>query len=176
MVAISNSRRQLERPPAPPTVDHEAQRQINDLRGRMSSLESRLSDALELLKVQRAAARAAEAEALSITREHTLKLMLERIDTKKIIQSVAAAWGVTPVDLISPRRGREVAYPRHAAFLLCKRYCDHMSLPMIGRAFGKRDHTTVMHGIANAERLLRESHSFAAKYAQAESLLGGGNG
>jgi chromosomal replication initiation ATPase DnaA len=176
MVAISNSRRQLERDHAPPTVDYEAQRQINDLRGRMTSLERRLSDALELLKAQRTAAREAEVAALAITKERTVALMLERTDSKKIIQAVAAVWGVSAGDLVSPRRGRDVAYPRHAGFLLCKRYCDHMSLPMIGRAFGNRGHTTVMHGLVNAERLLKESPIFAGKFAKAESLLGGGNG
>lgn len=167
MVAISNAYRVPERPN--PEID--IQRQLNGLRQKMTSLEGKLSEALEALKAERAAARAAEATAMTMAQECALTLVAERTDTKMIAGAVAMAWGTTVGGLISPRRSRNVAYPRHAAFLLSRKYCSHMSLPMIGRAFGKRDHTTVMHGIANAERLIKESPSFAARFARAEALI-----
>ncbi len=50
-------------------------------------------------------------------------------------------------DLTSPSRRREMAWPRMACMSAAKIICGGKSLPMIGRAFGNRDHTTVMHAL-----------------------------
>jgi chromosomal replication initiator protein len=54
--------------------------------------------------------------------------------------------------MTSARRGREVARPRQVAMYLSKQLTPK-SLPDIGRRFGGRDHTTVIHGIRQVERL-----------------------
>jgi hypothetical protein len=64
-----------------------------------------------------------------------------------IIQMAADAFGVTPRDLRSDRRDRRVVVARHAAMWLARLMTGH-SLPAIGRAFGDRDHTTVLYAVS----------------------------
>lgn len=61
-------------------------------------------------------------------------------------------------DLLSRRRSRSLALPRHLAIWLA-RHITPCSLPEIGRAFD-RDHTTVMHAIARVDRLMVEDSMF----------------
>ena len=70
------------------------------------------------------------------------------IDTVQRI--VAAGFGVRVADLKSARRSRPVVRARHMAMFLCREHTGH-SLPVIGRHFGKRDHTTVMYAIRQTE-------------------------
>lgn len=63
-----------------------------------------------------------------------------------IIHSVAIRHGLAYRDLVGADKTRRVVYPRWEAFWEC-RCLTGASLPKIGRAFGKRDPTTVLHGI-----------------------------
>ena len=63
-----------------------------------------------------------------------------------IKRAVCAAFRVTRADLESARRARDVTRPRHLAMALAKRLTAR-SLPEIGRHFGGRDHTTVIHAL-----------------------------
>ncbi len=65
---------------------------------------------------------------------------------------VAEYYDIPPIDMVSDRRSREVARPRQVAMYLANRLTTQ-STPAIGRYLGGRDHTTVMHGIRNIERL-----------------------
>lgn len=56
------------------------------------------------------------------------------------------------VEMRSKRRTKEVVIPRHVAMVLCRMLTLH-SLPEIGRRFGNRDHTTVLHGLRKYEWL-----------------------
>lgn len=69
--------------------------------------------------------------------------------------AVAAEYGVSVIDLESDRRALAVARPRQAAMWLCRRLTGR-SLPEIGRMFGGRDHTTVMHACKAVERRLSD--------------------
>jgi hypothetical protein len=60
--------------------------------------------------------------------------------------TVAAYYKVQPSSMVSQRRSREIAYPRQVAMYLAAELTPK-SLPAIGRYFGGRDHTTVMHAI-----------------------------
>jgi chromosomal replication initiator protein len=60
----------------------------------------------------------------------------------------------------SPRRARAVARPRQVAMYLSKQLTSR-SLPEIGRMFGGRDHTTVMHAVRKIEELRASDHGFA---------------
>jgi chromosomal replication initiator protein len=60
----------------------------------------------------------------------------------------------------SARRARQVARPRQVAMYLAKQLTAR-SLPEIGRKFGGRDHTTVMHAVRKIEELSTEDASFA---------------
>ena len=66
------------------------------------------------------------------------------------LKVVEEAFGVTRGDLLSARRGREVARPRQVAYWLAKKVTLH-SLPEIGRAIGGRDHTTIMAGVKRVD-------------------------
>ena len=66
--------------------------------------------------------------------------------SRAIVEAVAVRFGMTAADLIGPRRTREYAYARHMAMAEV-RAARGLSLPVIGRMFGGRDHTTVIHGI-----------------------------
>jgi chromosomal replication initiator protein len=60
----------------------------------------------------------------------------------------------------SARRARAVARPRQVAMYLSKQLTSR-SLPEIGRAFGGRDHTTVMHAVRKIEELVKSDSAFA---------------
>jgi len=66
------------------------------------------------------------------------------IDHNTIMKVVCRYYDVTPEQLKSKKRSREIAFPRQVAMFLCRELTG-MSLPRIGQVFGGRDHTTVMH-------------------------------
>jgi len=65
---------------------------------------------------------------------------------------------LTVQELVSPRRSQAVAYPRQVAMYLSRELTDS-SLPKIGKEFGGRDHTTVIHATSKITRLIREDRS-----------------
>ena len=65
---------------------------------------------------------------------------------------MAEHFNIRLADMSSPRRARAVARPRQVAMYLAK-HLTSRSLPEIGRKFGGRDHTTVMHAIRKIEEL-----------------------
>ena len=75
-----------------------------------------------------------------------------RITIDEIQRKTADYYGLKLADMLSPRRAREVARPRQVAMYLAKKLTPR-SLPEIGRRFGGRDHTTVMHGVKQIEKL-----------------------
>ena len=87
------------------------------------------------------------------------------------IQALVAAYYRIPVrEMTSDRRHREVAYPRQVAMYLSYELTPK-SLPEIGRRFGNRDHTTVIHAIkAVQKRMLEDSEIEADVKALRERL------
>jgi chromosomal replication initiator protein len=78
----------------------------------------------------------------------------ERIVTIEEIQKhVAEHFRIRLADMFSARRARAVARPRQVAMYLCKQLTPR-SLPEIGRKFGGRDHTTVIHAVRKIEELM----------------------
>lgn len=83
-----------------------------------------------------------------------LKVAVERRVTVDEIQKLTADhFGLKQADLLSERRTRSVARPRQVAMWLCKQHTTR-SYPDIGRRFGGRDHTTVLHAVKKVEELL----------------------
>ena len=76
----------------------------------------------------------------------------KKITIEEIKRRVADHYNLRMTDLISARRARAVARPRQVAMFLCKTLTAR-SLPEIGRGFGGRDHTTVIHAIRKIEEL-----------------------
>ncbi len=77
-----------------------------------------------------------------------------------IQKTVASHFNVRVSDMHSARRARAVARPRQVAMYLSKQLTSR-SLPEIGRKFGGRDHTTVMHAVKKIEELCATDVSFA---------------
>ena len=71
-----------------------------------------------------------------------------------IINRVAHYGGTTRDDLLGPSRRQPLARHRQIAMYLCREYTD-LSLPKIGKAFGNRDHTTVLHAIDKIKDLMQ---------------------
>jgi chromosomal replication initiator protein len=78
-----------------------------------------------------------------------------------VLMRTAQLSGASLNDLRSDRRARSIAYPRFAA-MWAVRHLTSYSLPQIGRALGGRDHTTIMHGIRQADRLRESNPAFRA--------------
>lgn len=70
----------------------------------------------------------------------------KQITPKLIIDVVAEHFGITSDDILSKRRNSEFVQPRQICMYLCRQLTDE-SLQNIGKALGKKDHTTVIHGI-----------------------------
>ncbi|MDU8910982.1 chromosomal replication initiator protein DnaA [Aestuariicoccus sp. MJ-SS9] len=75
-----------------------------------------------------------------------------KISIEEIQRKVADHYNIRLSDIIGPKRLRAFARPRQVAMYLCKQMTSR-SLPEIGRRFGGRDHTTVMHGVRRIEEL-----------------------
>ncbi len=82
------------------------------------------------------------------------------ITIDEIQKKVAEHFSIRLADMSSARRSRSVARPRQVAMYLAKQLTSR-SLPEIGRKFGNRDHTTVMHGVARIVALIKEDRAFA---------------
>jgi chromosomal replication initiator protein len=82
-----------------------------------------------------------------------------RVTIEEIQKRVAEHYAIRLADMHSPRRARAVARPRQVAMYLAKQLTSR-SLPEIGRKFGGRDHTTVMHAVRKIEELRASDHGF----------------
>lgn len=83
-----------------------------------------------------------------------------RITIDEIQRKVAEHYNLRMTDMHSARRARNVARPRQVAMFLAKQLTAR-SLPEIGRKFGGRDHTTVMHAVRKVEELMDEDAQIA---------------
>ena len=90
-----------------------------------------------------------------LLRAHDRRLTMEEIQKR-----VAEHFKIRVSDMSSARRSRAVARPRQVAMYLSKQLTSR-SLPEIGRAFGGRDHTTVMHAVRKVEELVKLDTAFA---------------
>jgi chromosomal replication initiator protein len=97
-------------------------------------------------------------------------MMGQRLTVDRIQRAVCEVFSVTPTDMVSKRRARVIARPRQVAMYLCKKLTKR-SLPDIGRRFGGRDHTTVMHAVKRIDQLRAEDAAFNTQIETVETLL-----
>ncbi len=81
-----------------------------------------------------------------------LKASERKVTVEEIQRKVSEHYAIRLSDMIGPKRVRSIARPRQVAMYLSKQLTAR-SLPEIGRRFGGRDHTTVMHGVRRIEEL-----------------------
>jgi chromosomal replication initiator protein len=137
----------FRRPPAarPEVLEFLADRftdSVRELEGALNTLVARLSEGVCTLNLD---------EAQAILRPH-LRGGEKRVTVDDIQKATAEHFGLKQADLISERRNRAIARPRQAAMWLAKQMTTR-SLPDIGRRFGGRDHTTVLHAVRRIEEL-----------------------
>ncbi len=89
-----------------------------------------------------------------------LKAFDRRVTIQEIQKKVAEHWNIKISEMSSARRSRNVARPRQVAMYLAKQLTSK-SLPDIGRHFGDRDHTTVMHAVSRVTALIGTDAAFA---------------
>ncbi len=89
-----------------------------------------------------------------------LKAHDRRVTIDEIQRKVAEHYNIRLTDMSSARRARAVARPRQVAMFLAKQLTSR-SLPEIGRKFGNRDHTTVMHAVSRVGELMERDAGFA---------------
>jgi chromosomal replication initiator protein len=75
-----------------------------------------------------------------------------KVTVEEIQRKVSEHYNIRLSDMLGPKRLRSYARPRQIAMYLCKKLTSR-SLPEIGRRFGGRDHTTVMHGVRRIDDL-----------------------
>ena len=124
---------------------------VRELEGGVATLVARAGARLPQLSVD---------EALTMLRPH-LKGADRRVTVDEIQKAVCEHYALKQIDLISPKRTRAVARPRQVAMWLAKSLTTR-SYPDIGRRFGGRDHTTVLHGVRTIEKLKGEDAAIAS--------------
>ena len=95
-----------------------------------------------------------------------------RITIEEIQKKVAEHFTIKLAEMSSARRSRQVARPRQIAMYLAKQLTSR-SLPEIGRKFGGRDHTTVMHAVKKVEELKETDQNFAEDVELLRRMLQG---
>jgi chromosomal replication initiator protein len=123
---------------------------VRELEGALNTLVARIGDGMGRLTLD---------EAQAILRPH-LRGAEKRITIDDIQKATSEHFGLKQADLISERRNRSIARPRQAAMWLAKQLTTR-SLPDIGRRFGGRDHTTVLHAVRRIEALRAEDQVLA---------------
>ncbi len=116
---------------------------VRELEGALNTLVARLADGVCTVGLD---------EAQAILRPHLRGGSEKRVTVDDIQKATAEHFGLKQVDLVSERRNRAIARPRQAAMWLAKQLTTR-SLPDIGRRFGGRDHTTVLHAVRRIEEL-----------------------
>jgi chromosomal replication initiator protein len=87
-----------------------------------------------------------------------------RIKIEDILKVIGRHYNVAKADLLSPRRARTVVVPRQVGMYLAKKLTSR-SLPEIGRRFGGRDHSTVLHAVRKVDDQIRKDDKLAREVA-----------
>jgi chromosomal replication initiator protein len=80
------------------------------------------------------------------------------VSVERIQETVIERFGISMQELVGDRRSQSIVYPRQVAMYLCRELTDS-SLPKIGKKFGGRDHTTVIHATSKIAKLIQEDRS-----------------
>jgi chromosomal replication initiator protein len=109
-------------------------------------------------------------ESTQLVLQDLLRANEKYVTIEDIQKHVAEHYNVRVSDMHSNKRLRVVARPRQVAMYLCKKLTPK-SLPEIGRKFGGRDHTTVMHAVRKIDELKEQDPSFRDDVEMLEYVL-----
>jgi chromosomal replication initiator protein len=125
---------------------------VRELEGGLNTLVARAGERLAKLSLD---------EAQTFLRPHLKGGAEKRITVDEIQKVVAEHYSLKQADLLCEKRTRAIARPRHVAMYLAKQLTTR-SYPDIGRRFGGRDHTTVLHAVKRIDALKLEDMALAA--------------
>lgn len=94
----------------------------------------------------------------------------QRVKIDDILRIIGKHYNVPKADLLSPRRARSIVRPRQIGMYLAKTLTTR-SLPEIGRRFGGRDHSTVLHAVRKIETLMQQDDKMAREVQLLVRLL-----
>ena len=83
---------------------------------------------------------------------------MPQVSVEGIQEAVVERFGISLQELTGDRRSQAIVYPRQVAMYLCRELTDS-SLPKIGKKFGGRDHTTVIHATSKIAKLIKEDRN-----------------
>ena len=106
----------------------------------------------------------------SVIRDLVQSLEPRRPKIEDILRIISRHYGVSKGDLLSQRRHRSVVWPRQIGMYLAKQLTAR-SLPEIGRRFGNRDHTTVLHAIRKIEGEINDNPRLRDELEELKKLL-----
>lgn len=106
----------------------------------------------------------------TVIRDLVQNLEPRRIKIEDILRIISRHYGVSKGDLLSQRRHRSVVWPRQIGMYLAKQLTAR-SLPEIGRRFGGRDHTTVLHAIRKIEGEITKNPRLEDELEELKKLL-----
>ena len=114
---------------------------------------------------------------LSLSKESIILLLQESIISshkpitiENIKKKVCDFYNISVSDLNSLKRSRNISTPRHVAMYLARKHTS-FSLPEIGRNFGGKDHTSVIHAVKKIEENFKTDLSFQSKFKDLERGL-----
>jgi chromosomal replication initiator protein len=138
-------------------IDNEVMKYIaTNVKSNIRELEGALTKIVALSRLKK--------QEVNVTlAEEALKDLISPDDKKQItpeliIDVIAEHFNITSADIYSVNKSRNIAYPRQVAMYLCRKLTDH-SLSDIGKLMGKRDHTTILHGIDKVEKNIKKDPS-----------------
>ena len=99
-----------------------------------------------------------------------LRANSRRVSVEDIQKQVSSHFSIRTSDMFSARRSRQIARPRQIAMYLAKNLTS-LSYPEIGRRFGNRDHTTIMHAVRKIEELMSTDSALSEDISLLKSLL-----
>ena len=94
----------------------------------------------------------------------------KHLSAKQIIEVCAKHYGITVVDILSPKRDKDIVQPRHLAMYLMRSEL-HLSFPKIAQELGRKDHTTAIHSVTKLEAAIQSDTTVREAYHAVKEQL-----
>lgn len=95
----------------------------------------------------------------------------DQVDIGSIKRAACRYFGISHVQIVSPRREREIVNARQVAIYLSRKLREDLSSRFIANQFGNRDHSTIIHAVKKVGQLVKLDWTFAYDVAHIEAML-----
>ena len=148
----------------------ETKRALSEAEADLAAVKQAVAAAHAELEALRGAHRQSAIEAVRAIVNSEEPIVGAGIPIKLIIRKTATHFRLTPLDLLSQRRTNNIVRPRQVAMFIAKKL-TLCSLPEIGRRFGGRDHTTILHAVRKINELVGYDDSLRTDIAEIISTI-----